>query len=259
MGTRLARCQRTSTHATVSRSIMMKSKSSGQWRKITFLSAAAALLGCSGMADGDQADGERVDVVAQKLWTSTAAFWSNHTVPVCFTSTTWSDATLSTWRNNVRLWVTDGIARYTDVYFSGFGQCPTNPGAAYLKITRDNSFGNSNAFYNGFNSTENKIRFGTDSNAQNVVVHEFMHKLGFEHEFNRPFDSDNCSANQGVGRGTTTYTPYDRASMLNSSYCHGNATLSAYDIIGLHQVYDRKQRNTLVGQGGQCLNISGGS
>jgi hypothetical protein len=220
---------------------------------------ALALVGCSA---GDMREEESTSSTADHLWSRAGTvFWTSHEVPVCFTSATWNDANLATWRNDVRLIITDGISRYTNVLFYSFTQCPASPGAGWLQIYRDDTFGNSDALSIGYNSTENKIRFGNDSHSgssgkPNVILHEVMHKLGFDHEFNRT-DSDGCSANQGVGPGSN-WTPYDFASIMNSTYCQNNSALSPYDIQGLHAVYGRKHSGSIVGQGGQCLNVQGG-
>jgi hypothetical protein len=218
--------------------------------------ALLPLSGCSGEGLTEEPFDGTSEVRAELFTQTGATTWPGHEVPVCFTSGTWNDSTLATWRNNVRLWVMDNISRYANIWFSGFGLCPSSTPVKTIKITRDDSFGNSTAFLVGYSSTENKIRFGRDSATQGPVIHEFMHKLGFDHEMNRT-DTDSCATREGPSAGTY-WTPYDHDSITNTTYCHSNAVLSSWDVVGLQAVFGRLHRGAIVGQGGQCLNVSGG-
>ena len=220
---------------------------------------ALAQVGCTVELGDETSAEESIASRSERLWSVTNSFWPSGAVNVCFTSATYNDSSLASWRNNVRLWVMDSISRHADVQFYGFDKCSSSAGANWVKVTRTTSDG-SNAHYNGYSSSENKISFGNDSNRKAVVLHEFMHKLGFEHEFNRKI-SNGCAKHQGtdVEADGTAYTDYDQDSITNSTYCNSNDELSPWDVIGLQTVYGRKHTGSIVGQGGQCLNIKGGS
>jgi hypothetical protein len=108
------------------------------------------------------------------------------------------------------------------------------------------------------------------------VIHEFGHALGFDHEWHRPdwFDANSLCWEKKWIPGTY-FTPFpDEASKME--YCteylnndpidptEGTAedqspVLSARDIMGVQVAYGRKYRGSIVGYGGECIDIEGGS
>jgi hypothetical protein len=83
------------------------------------------------------------------------------------------------------------------------------------------------------------VVFGENFNNGPVaaILHELLHALGFRHEYlRRGSESEGCNPNSTV-LPDPGITEYDRASVLNSTYCHGNTELSAYDNAGLAFVF----------------------
>lgn len=205
--------------------------------------AALCMSGAAGCGslDDEAVDGLTETTTDQELYSPTGTrYWPNGDVKVCFLASAFSTdpvvgPQLTAWRTNVQNWVTAQIEPFADLEFSGFGACTANPGQTWLKINVV-STSNSNALAIGY-VADNQINFGGDRTIQGVVLHEFMHKLGFGHEFNR-LDSDGCFPAQGGATRTGTYwTSYDPASIMNSTYCHSNAVLSAKDRAGLNAAY----------------------
>jgi hypothetical protein len=192
------------------------------------------------------------------------SLWPGHTINVCFLSGTWNDTTLATWRNQVRIWVQNSISAAANLQFTGWGQCGSNTGG-WITIEHRPSQGESTGCtsypddtplcgYNGASVTH-EIIFGTSgidpTIAQGMVIHEFMHRIGFQHEFMRADNTTNdCDLSEGV-TGNTFGTTYDSASVLNFSYCGGIPnTLSLLDRVGLRRAYGALQPPTgLSGRG----------
>lgn len=207
------------------------------------LSLAAFGGGCSGTGAEDLAPDESLGSSDDLLWSPDGtSFWPNGTVRVCFDSALWAEAT---WRSNVQKWVTEEISPFATVNFTDFTECSPSPGQDWLKLKKW-SQSNSNALAFGYVS-DNAIMFGGDRESQNVVLHEFGHKLGFAHEFSNP-SSSGCLDSSGnliepeaLNRNNPELaTRYDPLSIMSSTYCQSLQTLSAWDRAGLEQVYGRR-------------------
>lgn len=207
------------------------------------VASALCVLGLAACADlpEDPADSADESTTEQELYSPTGTrYWPNGLVKFCFLPSAFSSdpvqgPQLTSWRTNVQNWVNTQIKPFADLSFTGFGACTTNPGPSWLKINVVTT-SNSNALAIGF-VADNQINFGGDRTLQGVVLHEVMHKLGFGHEFNR-LDTDGCfSPQSGAERDGTYWTSYDNASIMNSTYCHSNAVLSAKDKAGLNAAY----------------------
>jgi hypothetical protein len=202
---------------------------------LTGIGTASLLGGCSGAVE---TEGEAGGSTQAELWSpSGTQYWPNGTVRVCFDAAFWDDAGMATWRANVRKWVTNEIGPFANVNFTDFTKCTASPGQAWLKLQKATT-SNSNAVNMGY-VTDNKILFGGDRDNQNVVLHEFGHKLGYAHEFDNP-DSDGCASTGTNTANATFWTKYDSESIMSSTYCQSNRILSAWDRAGVTATYGRR-------------------
>lgn len=212
-------------------------------KKICVLATVGAVTiasaGCSG-ADGDQ--GTPLGAAQQRLWSQAGtAYWPNGVVRVCFVDDQWpsyyTTQQILAMRDKIEAWVVNEISPFAKVNFTDFTVCnPNFPGPAWLRIVGKAPGGSSNSHVGHYTSTDNRIWFkGLPSKA--TVLHEFMHALGYNHEFDH-IDTDECedpAINNPVG---TFWTRYDHYSIMNSTgYCHSRRNLSAWDREGLASTY----------------------
>lgn len=192
--------------------------------------------------------------------------WPNHTISVCWTSATFNDSTLDTFRDNARIWIAESISEAANLKFTDWDECPSSP-TNRISITVNSSSPNSNggdsdggAGYRGSSSVMT-VSLGQDAlsaaTGQGVVIHELMHRIGFGHEFNRPRnqqrDATGKLINAGIDcdwqfaqPGDTHGTPYDHDSILNDTYCGTWNNLSYWDVIGLRDAYGSYENSKLA-------------
>jgi len=204
--------------------------------------------------------------------------WPSHVANVCWEGAAATDPAFATFRTNARTWIEQYIARVTDFKFESWGTCPTfiwdeaagvfHTGIGWIVVQLrpdgDASWGGY-AYdphptlkfgYQPDGPTLVSLKPGHWENGGNqaAVLHEFMHALGFDHEFNR---RDNVPVQCFLGvptDGTSFGTQFDPLSITNYSYCEGIPNvLSSWDIVGLQNVFGRKPPGSIVGYRDACI------
>lgn len=235
-------------------------------RAALVLSSALAAGACDGSppAEGDPDD---LASIASPLY-RTGALWPNGEVRTCWAAASMA-AQFATQREQVQNQAENSWARVARIRFVGWQQCPANP-QGVVRITIDTS-GTGHAGMIGFPGANGvadmTLGTGRADFATGLIPHEFGHTLGFAHEFARndfmddPAGSCRAAAGGGkIGGGDTLGTPPDRGSiMVATGYCHNNANLGIWDVIGAQRAYGRKHSGALVGLGGRCVNIPNAS
>jgi hypothetical protein len=100
---------------------------------------------------------------------------------------------------------------------------------------------------------------GDISYQQAMILHEFGHVLGFEHEQDRRDKGDASTCEGGYdlwdsGQGMPIGL-YDPSSIMSSTYCHSGDTLSKGDIAGLRSIYGSPpdlDGDGLIGKADNC-------
>jgi hypothetical protein len=177
--------------------------------------------------------------------TSGWSLWPTHAVPVCFASATWNDTSLAVWRSYLPVYLATSISAAANLDFTGFGVCGSNTNNM-LTVTVDRSKGNSSGSggWRGANAPTPMV-FGldgiADTSARMVILHEFMHSIGFDHEFERVENLPVGDCHFSYARpGDNMGTPYDHYSITNSSYCGNWNSLSPWDTVGLRNAYGKR-------------------
>jgi hypothetical protein len=193
-----------------------------------------------------------------------ASLWPS-LIPVCFTynSAVWNDGNWTTFRANLQTWIPNQLGRHVGLTFSGWGQCSgSTSGKITVKYTKgDTVHSNSGLGYSASGATV--VDFHDDAVVSNPAwqeskaLHEFMHALGFIHEWETSANTTNDCGLASYGTTGQRYgTPYDHGSLLNATYCAGLDDMhdpSPWDLIGMQRAYGRKLTGSIVGPNNKCL------
>jgi Ricin-type beta-trefoil lectin domain/Ricin-type beta-trefoil lectin domain-like len=235
------------------------------------VTAGLVTSGCEGvgvspeaMADADAS----VGMLEQGLWTKNGPTvpsdmgaatwtWSTHDIEVCWSAETAARSDYAQVTERVRTWIEDTYGRVTDLRFHGWVPCnPVDKSGVIRIYIWDRGAGITHQFSKTVNV---EVGPPSDPNFQAVLMHEFAHALGFDHEFRRPDATGTCGINGGDAdpreRTGNYVTPYDPMSIMNSTYCGYYTALSGWDIVGLQRVYGRKPYQSMVGYKNKCLDI----
>lgn len=223
---------------------------------LLFSLALLTITGCvAEPSDLDEIDGEPKELYR------TGSKWPGGWVPVCWSSASTSRADFATWAPRVRADVENSWMRVARVEFAGWGSCGSNTNGVVV-VNLDNST-NANAGI-GYNASGPvTVNLGTArSDFDTAVLHEFGHVLGYEHEMVRPDFSDTgggCSESDVSGGNAFGTDPDINSIMASTNYCNNNTALSPWDVAGVQRDYGRKAPGSVVGLGGRCVNIKGGT
>lgn len=152
-------------------------------------------------------------------------------------------------RELVRHAVESAWAKWANITFTGWGDCPSNIASGiYVDLIRSSAsdFGG-DSMPRGYHATGDKVWLRMDTADQrllrSVVIHEFGHALGFHHEMDRP-DAKKADGTQICTDGPVEYpsgtylTPYyDDVSIMNYCGPPNRNGLSAGDIEGAQKLY----------------------
>ena len=173
-----------------------------------------------------------------------SVLWPNGIVPICWDVSMVTHPQYTKMTNRIMEVVNDHLPRAANLQFEDAGPCApdTSNARGALHVyemcpTGTCPFPNSASWgyntltdpnqqpYVSFNGPE----FNGSPREQAVILHEFTHAIGFQHEHQRTDFVPTCGSFQENIAGMTTYTAPDFDSIMNSTYCHSRTILSAAD------------------------------
>jgi len=196
-------------------------------------------------------------------------------------------------------WVENTWGRVADINFHGWGPCPSDTRGWLVMDIEPGGGSSSALGYQGAGNATNMTLGYEDTRQPVAVLHEFGHALGFWHEFIRAdwpstgmtcTDDSSCTnywnygptcvkvdasdptgfcRNPAEGQGLSPLADFDSvmAATYVNNFTNGNTngvanpidSLSPWDVMGVQQIYGPKPPGSIVGLGGRCANISGGT
>jgi hypothetical protein len=236
----------------------LRSKRIGIGLMVGIASLAASDMGCG--ADVSTADsvGETNEALYSYTGDAKSTTWPTHVIPVCWAQATFDNASYAQFRTDAQNIIENNYGRVSDLTFPGWGRCPNNPGAQIrITIVPGDPAGGTDSGYLGAGVPTDMHVGDKAGDIMEVMLHEFAHALGFDHEIDRPDAVNPCVANPITHAGTS-YTPYDNLSITNTTYgnCVVRHDLSPWDVVGMQRVYGRKPVGSLVGTNNKCADIA---
>lgn len=208
--------------------------------------------------------------------------WPTQDIPVCFAKGDLPTGPVV--REQMRRYIEDTIGRVSGLRFSGWSDCDGSGYGIALQVMENHptAAGRGELGYRAGEYTDvwfyRTIGTGADKHTvldvncasdwqdcefligQYLVLHEFMHALGFGHNFNDPAnEADKFCGWDGAepGLNLTPGQAQDKASIMNSGCLDANdlGALSGWDVVGLQRVYGRKHAGAMVGFSNRCLTM----
>ncbi|RYZ17032.1 MAG: hypothetical protein EOO70_03035 [Myxococcaceae bacterium] len=211
---------------------------------------------CASVEETSGAEGEELVTDGETMCHATPT-WPGGNIPVCWTS---ASAKADLAALEVRAAIEESWGRAADIRITGWDDICASGGVGsnpYKVVLSFNNIPNIPGYAStGYTSTSSVALSKAHPNIAWAARYLFGHVLGFEDENRHPNATTTCGASP-----TTCTIPgdvYDSASvMVRCTTTFGD--LSTGDVLGVQKLYGRKPARSLVGLGGRCLSVQGGS
>jgi hypothetical protein len=216
--------------------------------------AMVSVVAACGGADKREGEGDVGEAHSSLAKPAGINLWPNGIVPICWDNTAAGHPRFAELSARFLEILNDHYSRAANIQFEDAGRCPASP-KGVIRVTETESTGNNVWPLGYFSNAVTPANFnwnapstwftGTQATIQQVVMHEFAHALGFEHEFLRPdwttagLDAVCNGPGADLANGWNSYgTTPDSRSITASTYCNNFwTTLSAGDVSGLQSAY----------------------